>query len=104
MINQFIDITVCPRSVAISPYSSANFHCQGIGNDLIWIVQNFLLNDTITQQRNITVTHTNSNGTLSSVLTIIAIPINDGIEIGCIVVSLNPFWIAAEEATLTIRG
>ena len=104
MINQFVDITVAPVSVTISPYSSINFRCEGTGDTLTWTVESVSLTDAVSQQRNITVTHDNSGSTLSSVLTIIAIPINDGIEIGCIIVSFNPYQPASEEATLTIRG
>lgn len=104
MISQFVDITVAPVSVTISPYSSINFYCEGTGDVLTWTVESVSLNDTISQQRNITVTHNNSGSTLSSVLTIIAIPINDNIVIGCVIVSLNPYLPTARVATLTIRG
>lgn len=103
MISQFIDITVRPRPVAISPYSLANFSCEGTGNTLTWVVASAPLNDTIIQQRNITVTYNNSGSNLSSILTIIAMPINDGIEIGCIIVS-NFHLVSYGLATLTIRG
>lgn len=104
MISQFVDITVAPVSVTISPYSSTNFYCEGTGDVLTWTVESAPLTDTISQQRNITVTHDNSGSTLSSVLTIIAIPINDNIVIGCVIVSLNPYLPTARVATLTIRG
>ena len=87
--------------MTVLPFTLTNFTCEGNGDTLTWTVNNSPLDDTISQQRNITVTNT---GDLSSVLRVIALPINDGIEIGCIVTSFNPFQIAASEAILTIRG
>ena len=40
----------------------------------------------------------------SSVLTIRALPINDGISVGCNVVSFNPYDFTQKGATLTVEG
>lgn len=88
--------------MTVLPFTITNFTCEGNGDTLTWTVNSLALNATIRQQRNITATNT---GDLSSVLSVIALPINDGIEIGCIIASFNPFpQVAASEATLTIRG
>ena len=94
-------LTVAPVSVTVLPLTLTNFTCEGNGDTLTWTVNNSPLDDTISQQRNITTTNT---GDLSSVLSVIALPINDGIEIGCIITSFSPFEVAASEAILTIRG
>ena len=95
-------LAVGPVSVTVLPFTLTNFTCEGNGDTLTWTVNSLALNATIRQQRNITATNT---GDLSSVLSVIALPINDGIEIGCIIASFNPFpQVAASEATLTIRG
>ena len=88
-------------SVTVLPFTIANFTCEGNGDTLTWTVNNSPLDDTISQERNITTTNT---GDLSSVLSVVALPINDGIEIGCIITSFSPFEVAASEATLSIRG
>ena len=88
-------------SVTVSPFTLTNFTCEGNGDTLTWTVNNSPLDDTISQQRNIMATNT---GDLSSVLSVVALPINNGIEIGCIITSFDPIQIAASEATLTIKG
>ena len=88
-------------SVTVLPFTITNFTCEGNGDTLTWTVNNSPLDDIISQQRNITTTNT---GDLSSVLSVVALPINDGIEIGCIITSFSPFEVAASEATLSIRG
>ena len=40
----------------------------------------------------------------SSVLTIRALPINDGISIQCTVISYNPFNLKQKGATITVKG
>ena len=87
--------------MTVLPFTLTNFTCEGNGDMLSWTVNNSPLDNTIRQQRNITATNT---GGLSSVLSVIALPINDGIEIGCIISSFHPFQVAASEAILTIRG
>ena len=70
-------------------YTLANFTCEGTGVSLAWTVQGHLLNDTIKQNREISVTTNNISVNMwSSVLTIIALPTNNNrnrISIGCLV-------------------
>ena len=71
---------------------------------MVWTVAHNTLNDTEKQEQNIIVITSNMNGILSSNLTIPALPINNKIEIGCIVISTNPFMAVAKEAVLTVEG
>ena len=87
-----IVITNSSSSVTTSLYTLANFTCQGIGDILEWTVSGNPLTDPSNQYREISVI---TNGILvsvwSSVLTIRALPINDGITVQCTVISQNPF-------------
>ena len=64
-----------------------NITCVGTGNILFWTIDDHSLTNAIEQYREISVTTTNniSVDVWSSVLTIRALPINDGIRVGCIV-------------------
>ena len=85
-------------------YTLANFTCEGTGSDLFWTVQNNPLTDPSNQDREISVTTNNiSVDVWSSVLTIRALPINDGIGIGCTVFGQN-FDFVSKGATLTVQG
>ena len=98
------NITVVPSSITTSLYTLANFTCEGMGNVLFWTVEGSSLSDSIKQYREISVTINNiSVDVWSSVLTIRALPINDGIDIGCNVVGQN-FNIISRGATLTVKG
>ena len=81
------------------------FPCQGTGISLIWTVQGNFLTDAIEEAREISVTSTNniSVDVLSSVLTIRALAINDGISVGCFVVGRS-FDHIAKGATLKVQG
>ena len=97
-------ITVAPLSVTTSLNSLANFTCEGIGTELSWTVQGNSLNNSIKKYREISVTTNNiSVDVWSSVLTIRALPINDGISVGCIVFGQN-FDFVAKGAILTVKG
>ena len=97
-------ITVPPSSVITSLYTLANFTCEGIGTKLSWTVESHILTDPNNQNREISVTTNNiSVDVWSSVLTIRALPINNGIAIGCIVFGQNSNPVA-EGGTLTIKG
>ena len=86
-------------------YTLANFICKGIGDTLVWAVQGNSLTDVIKEYREISVTTNNTSVDVwSSVLTIRALPINNGISIGCNVISFNPPDFIEKGATLTIRG
>ena len=83
-----------------------NFTCVGTGNAYVleWTVQGHSLTDPSNQDREILVTNNNiSVGVLSSVLTIRALPINDGIIVGCIVVDKN-LDAESKGATLEVKG
>ena len=70
-------------------YAWMNFTCKGTGDILKWSVQGNELTDPSNQDREISVTTNNiSVDVWSSVLTIRALPINDGISIACTVISL----------------
>ena len=98
-------ITVAPVSVITSLYMLANFTCEGIGNVLSWTVGGNSLTDPSNQDREISVTTNNTSVDVwSSVLTIRALPINDGIIVLCTVISHNPFDLKEKGAPLTIKG
>ena len=99
------NITTAPSPVTAFLYQLANFTCEGIGDVLEWSIQGNPLTDPSNQDREISVTTNNvSVGTLSSVLTIRALPINDGITIQCTVISFNPYGFKPKAATLTVKG
>lgn len=88
-------------------YTSAVFTCEGTGDQLNWIVQSTILTDSIKQKRNITVSYSNSSSraNLSLVLSVNALPLNDGLNIGCQLVLLSPFdQIFSSTSTLIIEG
>ena len=98
-------ITVAPSSVSALFYTLANFTCEGTGDILSWTVHGNSLTDPSNQNREISVTTNNiSVGVWSSVLTIRALPINDGIGITCTVISFNLFYLKQKGATLTVKG
>ena len=99
------NITVPPLSVSAIIYTPANFTCEGTGDVLEWSVQGNSLTDPSNQDREISVTTNNiSVGVWSSVLTVRALPINDGVYIGCTMISLNPQAFKKKGATLTVKG
>ena len=83
----------------------ANFTCEGIGDILLWTVGGNSPFDSSNQDREISVTTNNISVDMwSSVLTIKALPINDGITVQCIVISQNPSDVKTKGNTLTITG
>ena len=77
---------------------------MGKAHALQWTIQGHSLADPSNQDRKISVTTNNiSVGVLSSVLTITALPINDGIIVGCIVVDEN-LNVESTGATLQVEG
>ena len=76
--------------MAVQLFTVVNFTCVGIGDILTWSVQGNSLTDPSNQDREISVTTNNiSVDVWSSVLTIRALPINDGISMGCIELSIG---------------
>ena len=85
-------------------YKLANFTCEGTGDSLLWTVRGDKLNDTIKQNREISVTTNNISVDMwSSVLTIRALPINDGITVGCNVFTRMLHFIL-KGVEFTIKG
>ena len=94
-----------PVSVTVHPFNTATFTCEGYGDILNWLIESNVLTDSIKQQRQITVTTTNtSNTNFSSVLTVNALPINDDLGVGCEVITFIPFERVILNSELTIRG
>ena len=82
----------------------ASFTCEGTGDVLSWTVGGNLLNDPSNQDREISVTTNNISVVVwSSVLTIRALPINDGIGIQCSVISFDSLNLQQEGVTLTVK-
>ena len=71
---------------------------------MVWAVAQAMLTETVKQERNVTVFTSNNNGSLSSILNITALPFNNGVRIGCIIASFDPYIPVAEEVTLTVKG
>ena len=98
-------ITVAPSSVTAPLNTFASISCGGTGDGLSWTVGGHSLTDSIKQYREISVTTNNiSVDVWSSVLTIRALPINDGITVQCTIFSVNPFDLKHSGAILTIEG
>ena len=98
-------ITVAPLPVYTSLYTLVNFTCEGAGAILSWTAEGNSLIDPSNQDREISVTTNNiSVDVWSSVLTIRALPINDGIVIGCTVIVGQNLDFDHKGATLTIKG
>ena len=86
-------------------YRLVDFSCRGVGDVLSWSVGGNLLNDSSNQDREITVPKNNAFfGTLTPVLTIRALPINDGISVACTVVNFTLYDFEKKGATLRIKG
>ena len=97
-------ITVAPSSVTTPLYTLVNFTCEGTGDILSWSVGGSSLTHPSNQDREISVTTNNTSVDMwSSILTIRALPINDGISLGCIVVDTEGHF-TPKGATLTVKG
>ena len=98
------NITVAPSSVSALLYKLTNFTCGGTGDILLWSVQGNSPFDPSNQDREISVTTNNTSVDVwSSVLTIRALPINDGISVACAILTESLTFIS-RGATLTVEG
>ena len=95
---------MAPESMIAPLYAPVSFQCIGTGDILTWLIESNPVTDLVQHERNVTINDNSNGNNLASVLTIIALPINDGIEIGCILASLNPYQPVFIEVMLTIRG
>ena len=100
----YTELTDPPISESGLLYTTVEFSCKGIGDGLVWTIARSTLNDAEKQERNINIATSNISGNISSNLTIPALPTNNKIEVGCVVISINPFMAVAKEAVLTVKG
>ena len=78
---------------------------MGTGDILKWSVHSHSLIDPSNEDREISVTTNNiSVGVWSSVLTIRALSINNGISVACTVININPYNDQMKGVTLTVQG
>ena len=101
-----VTVALTPTKVAVPLYTLVNFTCESVENIFHWTVQGHSLTDPSNEDKEISVTTTNniSVDVWSSILTIRALPTNDGIiVIGCNVITKN-FDIIPKGATLTVLG
>ena len=86
------------------PFEPACFECEARGDFLVWLINTVALTDATKEEREIEVDDLSSNGTQHSVLTITALPDNDGIEIGCLVGNAPYHVTFFDERKLEVRG
>ena len=97
-------ITLAPSPASAPLDTLVNFTCEGTGDALFWTVGGYSLTDTIKQDREILVTTNNiSVDVCSSVLTIRVLPINNGIDVGCILI-FQDFYFVSKGAKLKAKG
>ena len=101
-----VTVALTPTEVTAPLYTLVNFTCESMENFFHWTIQSHSLIDPSNQdiETSVTTTSNISVDVWSSVLTIRALPINDGIiVIGCTVVTKN-LDIIPKGATLTVLG
>lgn len=82
-----------------------SFICEGIGNELAWALESNPISNADKQQRDISITNSTSNGTLLSVLTVPALPINNGIRFSCTLFNdSDNSHTSSDSAYLTVIG
>ena len=85
-----------PPSVTVPIDTTATLICEGNGDKLNWLVP--------PDTQHVSFTDPGGPGNLSSVLTISGVPDNDGISIGCQIVTFQPFHQAISYCTLSLTG
>ena len=91
------------QDVTILLGSTAVFNCTGEGDLLQWTYDGTTVDEQIAQQRQISIVHHSvSDGMVSSSLYINATVDNDGVAIGCIIITHSPFDIDSAGAVLTV--
>ena len=100
-----ITVNLEPPKAKVLLNEEVNFTCKGTGDVLQWQVNGTELdNDTMTK-RNITVTYISTvPGNLSSILTMTALPMNDGIGIGCQMIKRNTHELKVNSSILIVLG
>ena len=92
-------------SVSALVGENALFHCNGSGVTIRWRVGGLLVTDTdpVIVDRGITASLavSSSSGTVQSILTVPATPVNNGTTVQCIVLSLSGS-VTSNNATLTV--
>ena len=91
-----------PVSVSALVGENAQFHCNGTGYIIAWIVDGFLATESVIVERGITPDTMTSSGTVQSTLTVPATLENNGTTVQCRMILINSGLIDSNNATLTI--
>ena len=96
-------ITDGPVSVTALIGTNAQFHCAGIGNYLVWVVDGLAPNHPFVSVRGVTVVTLPSSGTVQSNLTVPATSENNGTIVRC-AIGVSQFSLTAisNYSTLTV--
>ena len=98
----FAQLSEVPVSVSALVGENAQFHCNGTGYIITWIVDGFLATDPTIEERGITPDTMTSSGTVQSTLTVPATLENNGTTVQCRMILLNSGLIDSNNVTLTI--
>ena len=95
-------LTDAPVSVSALIGENAQFHCNGSGIIIVWLVDGFLATDSVIVERGITPdTPMTSSGTVQSNLTVPATLVNNGTTVQCRLILLHGF-VNSNNATLNV--
>ena len=96
-------ITEGPVSVTALVGTTAQFHCAGTGNYLVWEVDALALDHVSILARGITAATNIFSGTVQSTLSVLAISVNNGTTVRCAIsVSLFSTPAISNYSTLTV--
>ena len=90
--------------IVARPFELVHFECGAKGDFLVWLVNTAALTNATKEEQKIIIEDTSSNDTQYSVLTITALPENDGTDIGCIVGFAPHLVTFFDEKRLEVRG